>query len=483
VTCKSAVPAKTAIGALALLLLWSGSAGPGGVRSAAAQQETQADTISISTARFWRGDGRTLIEGVVGLPIPAAANTNPLVELTVRDQSGQVLSREEWTDTISERMTTLARNRGGAELTRPIQFAVSAGRYQLTLKVRNGTLIDSAVTTVEGFAAAPLVSDVLVSNRIRLLAEGQEATLAETRKGRYAIERSTHVTILPTEPTLKFFMELYGTGRSVGDTAQVEYAVQRQSGGAPLFRTQSVVPLGAGGAINAANLPLQGLPPGDYVLVTTVQAAGRREQRTTPVAMGTFEAAPVVAAAPAAGAGEADVHDRYFAVDKRSNEAIGQLLEALLVAPPSGTVDRNARQLTPDAQRRYLARYFSRLPDPRPATPGHELIEEFIQRVEFVSREYAERQIGRSAFSTDRGRIYLRYGPPDAKQLMPNLTGNRAVEIWKYTRDRSFKFAFLDETGFSNFKMVYTTDPTEVSVPDWQERVRDIEAIRMIQLF
>lgn len=482
-TTPTAVPAKST-GFLVLALLWSGSTGAGGALAVSAQQTRSAQSdVSISTARFWRGDGRTLVEGVLGFPIPAAGTANPVVELTVRDRAGQILTRETWTDTISERMSALARNRGGAEVTTPIQFAVSDGAYHLTVKVRRGDQADSAMVPIEGFQASPLVSDVLVSNRIRLLAEGQEATIAETRKGRYAIERGTRVTLFPNEPMLKFYMELYGTGRASGDTVNVEYAVQRESGGAPLFRTRNAVVIGERGAINAASIPVEGLPPGEYVLMTTVRAGTRQEERSSAFTMGSFENAPVVVAAPSTGGSEADMLNRYFAADKQDDRRIAQLVEALTVAPPAEPVAAGMLQLDADAQRRFLARYFSRVPDPRPATPEHDLLQEYIQRVQFVTREYAERDIGRSAVRTDRGRIYMKYGPPDARQAMPNLSGNRAVEVWKYTRSRNLKFAFLDETGFSNFNMVFTTDPTEVSAPDWQERVRDVEAIRLIQMF
>jgi GWxTD domain-containing protein len=138
--------------------------------------------------------------------------------------------------------------------------------------------------------------------------------------------------------------------------------------------------------------------------------------------------------------------------------------------------------LPADTKRRFLARFWSRVPDPVPATPKHELLEEYSSRVDHVSREYVEKDIGRSAVRTDRGRIYMKYGPPDLKQPMP-LTGSRAVEVWKYTRTRNLKFAFLDETGFSNYNLIYTTDPTEVSLADWTDRVRDVETIRMIVSF
>lgn len=197
--------------------------------------------------------------------------------------------------------------------------------------------------------------------------------------------------------------------------------------------------------------------------------------------MGTLEAAPVVVVQPASGGAERAVYQRYFAPDVRQDSAINQIVEAMTLAPPRERVQSGAMQMDADAQRRLLARYWVRMPDPQPATEQHEFLEEYIGRVAFVAREYRE-QAGRSGLRTDRGRIYMRYGAPDAKQLLP-MTGNRGVEIWKYTRLRELKYAFLDQTGFQNFDLIYTTDPQEQSLPDWQERVRELETIRQILAF
>jgi hypothetical protein len=111
------------------------------------------------------------------------------------------------------------------------------------------------------------------------------------------------------------------------------------------------------------------------------------------------------------------------------------------------------------------------------------LLEEYLKRVEHVTREYSERR-GRPGVQTSRGRIYLKYGPPDVHHLFALPGANsRGVELWKYTRTRSHKYAFLDESGFQHFNLVYTTDPYEQGTPDWADRVRDPELIRQIMAF
>ena len=434
--------------------------------------------MRIRTARFWRGEGKTLVEAVIGVPVREQGPVK--VDLAVRDNGGRVLFTESWTDSVSERLAALARSRAGTETTIPVSFAVQPGSYTMTAVVTRGATRDSAQVRIEGFNAQPLLSDVLVTSRIRALAENENPTSAETRKGRYAIERGTRVTIFPTDPKLSYYLELYPVGATTA-TQQMEFAISRATGGDPLFRTTRPKEVSERGGIDIAAVPVAGLPPGEYTLTVTSTAADRSDVRTATFLMGTFQETGVVATATS-GRSETDLFERYFTPTARNDQMINQLVEALILASPGEAVANSTNQLPVDAKRRFLARFFSRMPDPKPDTPQHELLEEYSGRVQVVSREYVEKDIGRSGARTDRGRIYLKYGAPDAKQLLP-MAGNRAVEIWKYTRNRGIKFAFLDETGFSNFNLVFTNDPNEQSVADWQDRVRDVETIRMILSF
>jgi len=52
------------------------------------------------------------------------------------------------------------------------------------------------------------------------------------------------------------------------------------------------------------------------------------------------------------------------------------------------------------------------------------------------------------------------------------MSNRRMVDIWKYTRRRNVKIAFLDETGFQNFNMVFAQgEPTLQSLADWADRI------------
>ena len=458
---------------IAVPLLVGGIAFSGMHQTIEAQQS--GNDIRLRTARFWRGDSRTLLEGVVGLPVAASVRT---IELAVSDSAGRVLHTESWTDSASANASALAAL--NAEITSKLELVLLPGSYRVALRRSQNGQVDSTVSLVRGFAATPLVSDIVLSARMRVLGEGEEPSAAEMKRGRYAIERGTRVTVLPTEPRLWYYLELYRQGAD--SIAQLDFRVYRQNSDSSLVRVTRQVAVTQRGTVDAAALVVQGLPPGDYRLALTARAGNREETREALFTMGSFESAPVAAQPAGATQSEAALYERYFTLAIRPDAEINHLVEALTTSAPSEAVSENAvNALSTDAKRRFLARYWSRVPDPDPATPQHELLEEYSERVDYVVARFTEHR-GRSGVRTDRGLYYLRFGQPDARQTI-QMGNRRELELWKYTRGRAVKIAFLDETGFQNFNMIYVTgDPATQSLPDWADRIgrNEREAIQAL---
>ena len=86
--------------------------------------------------------------------------------------------------------------------------------------------------------------------------------------------------------------------------------------------------------------------------------------------------------------------------------------------------------------------------DPDETTEENELLTEFINRFNFVNQNLSD--VGRG-WRSDRGRIYVIYGAPDAvdRYSDPN---EGSYEVWTYPN--GLKFTFLDRNRFGNYILI-----------------------------
>ncbi len=91
--------------------------------------------------------------------------------------------------------------------------------------------------------------------------------------------------------------------------------------------------------------------------------------------------------------------------------------------------------------------------DPEPYTEENEFKIEFFKRIEYANQRFKE---GMPGWKTDRGRIYVIFGPPDKIERNPFPSGLRinGYQVWVYY-DFNFAIEFVDKRGNGT----YTFDP------------------------
>ena len=99
---------------------------------------------------------------------------------------------------------------------------------------------------------------------------------------------------------------------------------------------------------------------------------------------------------------------------------------------------------------RILKDYWSQY-DPSPETAFNPIMQEYYSRIDYAAREFAA--IGKAnGISTDRGRVYIRFGNPDNIERTSNEHGN-VVETWTYL-NQDMKFIFVDKKGTGSFTLI-----------------------------
>ena len=118
--------------------------------------------------------------------------------------------------------------------------------------------------------------------------------------------------------------------------------------------------------------------------------------------------------------------------------------------------------LETDSERANFIEQFWKRRDPTPDTPENEFKEEHYRRIALANLHFPTAQ-GKAGWKTDRGRIYIVYGPPD--EIDDHSDMHAASEVpfidWTYRYiegvGTNVQMEFVDPTGSHEFRM--TSDP------------------------
>jgi len=125
------------------------------------------------------------------------------------------------------------------------------------------------------------------------------------------------------------------------------------------------------------------------------------------------------------------------------------------------------KQLDTDVAREEFVEQFWERRDPTPGTSENEFKEEIYRRIAYANDHFSTVMPG---WRTDRGRIYIQYGPPDEINAHSSAPGPRPgipVELWRYKHiegvGNNIVIAFVDTGRNGEYRM--TTDPSEHDSP------------------
>ncbi len=113
-------------------------------------------------------------------------------------------------------------------------------------------------------------------------------------------------------------------------------------------------------------------------------------------------------------------------------------------------------KLSTDQQREQFIEAFWSRRDPTPGTPKNEFKEEHYRRIAYANIHFADRVAG---WKTDRGRVYIVYGPPDEIESHPTPAANSdyPTQIWNYHRlkgsGKNLSVPFADFCGCGEYHL------------------------------
>ncbi len=111
------------------------------------------------------------------------------------------------------------------------------------------------------------------------------------------------------------------------------------------------------------------------------------------------------------------------------------------------------------AKQRFLVAFWSR-------RGGADYRRQYLKRVQEADEKFKTRF--EPGWRTDRGRVYIVYGPPDEVERYPYTENMKPYEIWHYYNlQGGVIFVFGDRRGFGNFELLHSTLVGEIKEENW----------------
>ena len=118
-------------------------------------------------------------------------------------------------------------------------------------------------------------------------------------------------------------------------------------------------------------------------------------------------------------------------------------------------------------KRKVLSTFWERR-DPDPSTPINEFKIEFYQRVQMANRDFGSESD--SGWKTDRGRVLIKYGPPNNIEKQQSSVDQKPWVAWEYYDiEGGVSFIFIDRTGYGSYQLVHSDARDEVQDYEWEK--------------
>ena len=293
------------------------------------------------------------------------------------------------------------------------------------------------------------ISDPILASSIqRSAVEGQFV-----RNG-YAISPNPDRRFGARSRIMYVYYELYGgtTGVAVRDSFEVVYRILDELGGQVRAFAPEINQRTGSLTAHVGGLSIAGLSEGNYILFIKVEDRASGLHTSTK---SRFNIVPYIF-----GVGIPELTEEQFRKSLDIISYIGSSREQSLLESLDETGRKN-----------FVRRFWSNR-DPNGAEPGNEFMNEMMNRYDYTNERFSGHIPG---WLTDRGRIYISYGPPRDIQRYVHNPDTKDYEIWAYAIEGETIFIFVDERGFGQYRLVHSNARDEIQNDDWEAFVRPIE--------
>ncbi len=150
-----------------------------------------------------------------------------------------------------------------------------------------------------------------------------------------------------------------------------------------------------------------------------------------------------------------------------------EIKERLVVYQLTPVQKATLSDLTDQGKENFLEQYW-REHDEYPSTPEIENRRELVERFEHANRVYSTNLDRDNGWISDRGRIWMIYGPYDQINDVPAPRLVNPYQVWYYYEIKEGKFfIFEDRRGYHDYLLVHSNIYGEIYSWEWQQKIQE----------
>lgn len=119
------------------------------------------------------------------------------------------------------------------------------------------------------------------------------------------------------------------------------------------------------------------------------------------------------------------------------------------------------------AKRKFMYEFWSRR-NPDPSNAENTFKKEYFDRIDYCDKNFGQGL--KPGWKTDRGRVYILYGPSNEVERNPSSSDSNPYEIWHYQEIQGgVIFVFVDTHNLGDFMLVHSTHRNEIADENWYQ--------------
>ncbi|HQW65735.1 MAG TPA: GWxTD domain-containing protein [Gemmatimonadales bacterium] len=424
--------------------------------------------IELGVTRFYmQSSGETQVLALAGVPYlfaapigtGADAHVTYSVAVRITDDRGTVLTEESF-----QRSAPAMARIPGATGVEQFRFLLKPGKYLMTISARDsltGRAVSDSIR-LEAYASTPGASDLMLANDMRILEAGDTTSMpGEVARGNFRMRTAPLVRVDIINSNMAFMLEAYTPKLTMGE---LRLSIRKPDGATVADLPPTRQQLLEGGGLFKGQFSVEGLPDGEYVIHASVLVDGKTSTTQTPFVVSPAEEALRRSVAMAQANRGTD--EGFF--NSLPDDSLDAAFDVLFMAKNATSRELNVykKDMSLAAKRRFLIDFWALRDQSKNTTVNEDRIA-FYQAVASVNQLYGER--GRVGWKTDRGRIHIKFGPPQEVLQRPSDGRAPPYEVWRYSSGKPVWFIFADRSNQGNFTLMKSNELKEPGIPGYLE--------------